>query len=67
MKTVKKEYITPAISETEIGNAVLASVSRTGNNVDFTGTTGSESADKAMTSEWTMPWSDMNTKTEQDY
>ena len=67
MKTVKKEYITPAIAEIEIGNAALYSVSSTGSNVDFTGTAGSESADKAMTSEWTMPWDDMSTETEQDY
>ena len=67
MKTVKKEYITPAIAEIEIGNAALYSVSSTGSNVDFSGTAGSESADKAMASEWTMPWDDMNTETEQDY
>ena len=69
MKTEKKEYITPAIAEIEIGNAALYSVSSTGSSVDFTNPTegGSKDAGEAMTSQWTMPWDDINTEAEGDY
>ena len=69
MKTEKKEYITPAIAEIEIGNAALYSVSSTGSSVDFTNPTegGSQDAGKAMTGAWTMPWDDINTEAEGDY
>ena len=68
MKTEKKEYITPAIAEIEIGNAALYSVSSTGSNVDFSGNQGSsQDASAAMTSQWTMPWDDINTEAEGDY
>ena len=68
MNTEKKNYTAPAIAEIEIGNAALYSVSSTGSTVDFSGESGTATdADKAMTSQWTMPWDDINTETEQDY
>ncbi len=68
MKTEKKEYITPAIAEIEIGNAALYSVSSTGSSVDFSGNQGeSQDAGKAMTGAWTTPWDDINTEAEGDY
>ena len=68
MNTEKKKYITPAIAEIEIGNAALYSVSSTGSTVDFSGESGTATdADKAMTSQWPLPWDDINTEAEGDY